>query len=269
MDFQHFRKDYRFDVAIDFDKYLDRRPLVEKHIAHVPDAKTYQRLFEDAPKTSLLGEVCNSYLICPSSAESIKAQNPKAKIIAVLRNPIERIFSQYLMNIKEGKTSEPDFLTEIKQDLGQVNRGWGISHQYHELGHYSHQLEPFFAAFPREQIKILFYDDFRKDSGLFLSTLFDFLNIPLIDIDTSKQLNQAGKPRLGKLNFLLTQLGIISFLKGIFPRNIRQLLAKLVYTQKGLPTLQKKEREYLSDYYRDELLRLETLLGKNLDHWKQ
>jgi len=269
MQFAHFRKDYGFDIAIDFDKYLRQRPLVEKHIAHVPDLRTYNALFEDAPKKALLGEVCNSYLICPSSAKAIRAHNSETKIIAVLRNPTERAFSQYLMNIKEGKTSEPDFITEIKTDLALAKRGWGVSHQYHELGQYAQQLSRFFEAFPKEQIKVLFFDDLKNDSQSFFTDLFEFLGIPSIAIDTSVKLNQAGKPRLGKLNFLLTQLGVVSFLKGIFPRSIRQQLAKLVYTQKGLPKLQYEERAYLLEYYRDEIVRLEALLNKNLDHWKQ
>lgn len=269
MQFTHFRKDYRYDVTIDFERYLSRRPLVEKHIAHVLDFKTYEALFDDAQEAAMLGEVCNSYLICPSSAKAIYQQNPKAKIIAVLRNPVERAFSQYLMNIKEGKTTESDFITEIKADLALNRRGWGVSHQYHELGHYASQLRPYFETFPNEQIKVLFFDDFKKDSTQFLKDLFNFLGVQQIPIDTSVKLNQAGKPRLGKLNFLLTQTGIISFLKSIFPRNIRQQLAKLVYTKKGLPKLQTEEREYLLKYYRDETANLETLLGKNLDHWKQ
>lgn len=268
MKFEHFRKDYQYDTELNYTSYLARSPLPKKHIAHVPDTATYQALFREIQANNLTGEVCNSYLICPSSAQTIKAHNPQTKIIAVLRNPAERAFSQYLMNIKEGKTTESDFLTELEADALQTHQGWGVSHQYRELGHYYKQIKRYYDVFPADQIKLLFFEDFKADPQKFLNDLFDFLGLPLADIDTETRLNEAGKPRLGKLNFLLTQLGIIAFLKKLFPGNIRQQLAKVMYTQKGLPSLQNNEREQLMDYYKEGIEGLEKLLGRTLNIWK-
>lgn len=269
MDHASFRKDYSYDVAIDFEKYLSQRPLKERHIAHVEDFATYQQLFFDAPAQSVLGEVCNSYLMSSSAAKAIKDQNPKTKIIAVLRNPIDRAFSHYLMNIKEGKTSESNFLKEIKSDLALSHKGWGVSHQYHEVGHYYSQLKRFYEVFPSEQIKVVLFEDLKADGQQFLNELFNFIGVDSQEIDTTKQLNTAGRPRLGKLNYLLTQLGIISILKGLFPRTIRQKLSEILYTKKGLPTLQPAERLYLLEYYKEETSQLEQLIGKNLEEWKR
>lgn len=268
MQFGRFRKDYQFDTELDYDKYLARTPLPQKHIAHVPDEATYTQLYREAEAHQTTGEVCNSYLICPSSAETIHAHNPKTKIIAVLRNPMERAFSQYLMNLKEGKTTEPDFLSELRADAGQEHRGWGVSHQYHELGHYYRQIRQYYEVFPAQQIKVLFFEDLKNNPKEFLNELFDFLELERIEVDTEKRLNEAGKPRLGKLNYLLTQLGIIAFFKKLFPKSIRQQLAKLMYTRKGLPTLQDSERAHLFKYYQQDIKGLERLLEKPLDFWK-
>lgn len=264
---ENFRKDYSHDVALDIEKYLSANHLSYRHIAHIDNTEHYQSLYREASEKMLTGEVCNSYLICPSAAAQLYQHQPKVKIVAVLRNPVDRVFSQYLMNLKEGKTLEKDFLKELESDLQTEPKGWGVSHQYHELGLYQEQLSRYFQLFRPEQIKVAFFEDLKQNPTQFLEEIFGFLGLPMEPIDTTQKLNASGKARFEKLNYVLTQTGVIRSLKTLMPRSARQRLAKVVYTQKGLPTISDEARAYLVEYYRDDAGRLEKLLNVNLNHW--
>lgn len=264
---ENFRKDYSHDIALDIEKYLAADQLSYKHIAHINNLEHYKALYREVPKNSLTGEVCNSYLICPNTAKNLYEHHPNVKIIAVLRNPIDRVFSQYLMNLKEGKTLEKDFLKELKDDLNTQPKGWGVSHQYHEVGLYYQQLNRYFHVFDPKQIKVVFFEDLKQNPVQFLEELFRFLGLPSEQIDTTQKLNASGKARFEKLNYLLTQTGVIRGLKAVIPRSARQHLARVVYTQKGLPTLSHEARTYLTEYYREDVHQLEALLNVNLKHW--
>lgn len=263
----NFRKDYSHDVALDIEKYLSTDRLSYRHIAHIADARHYKALYREASPQTLTGEVCNSYLICASAAAELHQYQPNAKIIAVLRNPIERAFSQYLMNLKEGKTLEKDFLKELQNDLETQPKGWGVSHQYHELGLYHQQLSRYFQVFKPEQIKVTFFDDLKQNPTQFLEDIFAFLEVRSQSIDTTNKLNASSKARFEKLNYILTQTGVIKRLKAILPRSARQRLVGLVYTQKGLPTINDDAQNYLTEYYRNDVNQLEKLLNVNLKHW--
>ncbi|MFT7589805.1 MAG: hypothetical protein ACI959_002025, partial [Limisphaerales bacterium] len=74
MDPAHFNRDYKHDVDINLDKWLDG-PMTKKiHIANVDNWEHYKRLFRDAEKAKSIGEASNSYLLCPSAAERIYEQ---------------------------------------------------------------------------------------------------------------------------------------------------------------------------------------------------
>jgi hypothetical protein len=130
----------------------------------------------------------------------------------MLRNPIERIWSQYIMNLREGKTLEKNFILEIEHDHAKTQKGWGVSHQYLELGLYYEQIKRFKDLFS-DRFKILYFEDFKLNSSAVLKELYTFLEIdPSVELLEDKKHNESAVPRFEKLNYFLANTGILPFL---------------------------------------------------------
>jgi len=268
MDPKHFRKDYAYDVALDLEKYFKNQPLKPVHIAQVTESKHYLKLYAGVKDEKVKGEICNSYLICESAAAEIKREFPNAKIAMILRNPIDRAFSQYLMNLKEAKAINRSFLEEIEKDQKSELKGWGISHQYLELGLYYEQVKRYFDLFPKEQIKIILYEEYKNSIESVLQELCDFLGVDNhFSFDTDLKLNEKGLPRFKYLNYALTQLGIIKLFKNLLSKPIRQKLARMIYSSDKLKEIQAEEREFLIDYYKEDITNLSNLIDRDLKSW--
>ncbi len=268
IDSRKFSKDYKHDVNVNLKTFLNSNMEQNIHIAHVENEEDYLKLFRNVTDQKAIGEASNSYLLYPSASREIKQKYPNAKIIMMLRNPIERAFSQYIMNLKQGKILNKDFLNEIQEDDKVENKGWGANHQYLFIGKYYQQVKRYLEIFDRKQVKIFFYDDYKKDAGRTVKLLFEFLEIDsTINVDTKTKYNEGGSPRFGKLNYFINQFGIISWAKRNLPRSMRTTFKRYFYSQKEMPVITPKERAWLIEYYKEDVLELSNLLNKDLSHW--
>ncbi|MBC8047522.1 MAG: sulfotransferase [Fimbriimonadaceae bacterium] len=266
--FEHFNLDYKQDISTDVAKYLSGDMEKKVHIAHVRSWEQYQQLFRDVKDEKAIGEVSNSYLYLPSSASAIKQKLADTKIVMILRNPIERLYSQFLMNLRLGKIAERDLLKEIQIDQDKKVKGWGVSHLYLEVGNYYEQVKRYYDLFPATQIKVIVFDDFKKDAKGVMKDLFQFVAVnPDFDIDMSQKYNEAGMPRFGKLNYILTQTGLYTLSKKIIPENFKQAVKKIFYSKSNIPKITAEEKKWLADYYRHDVNSLSQLLNRDLSGW--
>lgn len=270
MQFEHFNLDYRQDISVNLEKYL-AGPMDKKvHIAHVRTWEQYQQLFRDVKDEKAIGEVSNSYLYLPSTASAIKNKLPQAKVIMILRNPVERLYSQFLMNLRLGKIAETDLLKEIENDQQKKHKGWGVSHLYLEVGNYYEQVKRYYDHFPAGQIKVIIFDDFKKDAAGVMKDLFNFIGVdPSVQIDMSTKYNEAGVPRFGKLNYFLTQTGLYTLSKKLIPEGFKQSVKNIFYSKNKVPKISPHEKNWLINYYRSDIEALSGLLQRDLSEWLQ
>jgi hypothetical protein len=268
---KHFLHQYALDVRIDLDKYIASGMREPVHIAHVNEPRHYSALFSGVRGQKAVGEVSNSYMICPSAAAAIHRFNPEAKIIAVLRNPVSRAWSQYLMNLRESKTTCSDFLQEVKVDYEVYPKGWGANHQYLELGMYAKQLAPYFRLFGESRIHLIYYEAYRQEPAGAMRDLCRFLGIDSnFQFDFTVEKNTASLPRSKALNRFLVSSGVVKALKDITPKHLRSKLASVLYSKGSLPTLQPEHAAWLIDYYRDEVAQLAALTTVHPGiYWKE
>lgn len=268
MKFEHFNLDYRQDVEIDIDKYLEGTMDKKVHIAHVRTWEQYQKLFRDVKDEKAIGEVSNSYLSLPSAAAAIKTKLPQAQIVMILRNPVERLYSQFLMNLRLGKIAERDLLKEIAHDENKQVKGWGVDHMYLENGNYYRQVKRYYDLFSATQIHVILFDDFKKDAAAEMKKLFSFLGVDAgFQIDMSEKHNEAGMPRFGKLNYFLTQSGLYKLSKKIIPGNLKQKVKNIFYSKDNIPKMTAAERQWLIAYYKEDVQQLSVLLNRDLSAW--
>ncbi len=147
----------------------------------------YESHFASCKEGKICGEFSTSYLYAKDAAERIYTYYPQTKIIAILRNPIDRGYSQYRNTIKSGEIPETMSYDVFVQKEESV-RAQGL---YHE------QLMRYAALYPREQLLVLIYEDIRKDPVMFMKRIYAFLGIDdtFISSMVHDEINVARTPK--------------------------------------------------------------------------
>ncbi|MBA3646965.1 MAG: sulfotransferase [Chitinophagales bacterium] len=262
-----FRPNYARSLNKDLSKFLQGDMSDGIFHAFVKDWDQYTQLFKNVNGEKAIGEVTNSYLYSKEAAQNIFSRFSNAKIIMMLRNPVERAFSHYLMDLRIGYERD-NFMDALKKDMARDPKGWGISNLYVEVGMYYEQVKRYIDIFPERQRRIYIFDDFKKDPGLIVKDMFSFLGVnPNVEIDYSQKFNPSFIPKnkmIGKLN---SQKRIKDWLKGILPKSVKSKFKKTLYTDKNLPAITLSEKKYLSEIFRDNVMKLSQLLNRDLSNW--
>ena len=176
------------------------------------------------------GEITPSYLYWKPAMERIREYNPRIKLIILLRNPIDRAFAHW--NMQRFKNREPlDFLEALKEEPRRIAQPLALETRrfsYVDRGFYSGQLERVFTFFPREQVKLIRFEDFRDRKQDALDEIFDFLEVKRM---------QSGRD---------SDRNVVPYERGMRP----------------------DERKYLLTVFSAEITKLEQMLGWKLAEWR-
>lgn len=235
----------------------------------VTDIEAYEQMFAGATDEKAIGEATPLYLYYPKACDRIKHYIPHAKLIAMLRDPVERAFSNYVWAVQQG--AEPlDFAAAIAAEPERLKNNWGPRWHYKDPGFYYAQVKRYFDRFEREQIKIYLHEDFIANPLEIVRDMFQFLEIdPNFVPDLSRKFNRSGIPRnQAWQKFLSKPNAIKSVLKPFLPLQFRQKLQKDL-KEKNLfkPTLSPDMRQQLKECYREDILKLQELIERDLSNW--
>ena len=245
---------------------------------YIRDESSYLALFDDAVGVNRLGEASTWYLFSKVAAQEIKAFNSQAKVIIMLRDPVEMIYSLH-----------GQFLWTCNETLERFEQAWEVqadrragrsipveSHfpqglQYAEVASYSGQVQRYFEIFDRRDVTVILFDDFVSDMEGVYGQVLQFLEInpdfrpPFRVANVSKGLTNVALKR-----FFKTRPKLRWRLVSMMPRGLRLHLGRM--TDRLTPST---ERQPLSDEMRarlcthfvPEVQRLGELLGRDLSHW--
>jgi hypothetical protein len=235
--------------------------------AAVTRREDYVRLFDEVAGERAVGEVSPEYLVNERACEAIRAELPDVRLVAVLRNPVERAFSDYLMYRRDGVEPDADFGRALDQQEARRRRGEPTG-WYVETGFYGRQLARYYDAFPREQLDVHLFDDLTTDPDGTMGAIFTFLGVEPMPLRSVDQYNASGVPRNPLLAAALRSrrwLGAPA--KKLLPDRWRPALERIV--QRGLdrPSLAPEHRARLIDTYGDDVRLLERLTGRDLSPW--
>lgn len=136
--------------------------LQKLHRDSITQSAEYLALFSGAGPDQITGEASVRYLYNADAPGRIAEVRPDARIIMILRDPIERLRSHYAMNRAAGL--EPLELREaLEAEDARIEKGWGWDWHYVNVGLYSGQVQRYLDAFDREQILVLRHDELRSD----------------------------------------------------------------------------------------------------------
>lgn len=245
--------------------------------------KFYLSIFKKAPVNTIKGEFTPSYMLSPHVASRIYKHLPNVKIIACLRNPAERAYSDYRYNIQEDGRFNlyKDFEDTLEKDKDFVERGF-----------YYKQLKPYFDLFPKKNILIVFFEDLKKNPKEFIQNIFRFLglkNVNYVPSLVNQKLSKTGAyvityklPILNQLAYRINSNIKQNSLKSKFieKMGIEKIFFKIRYLNRtkivaknedviSIPPLKQETRDYLlNNIYREDIQNLEKLLNKVLSFWK-
>ncbi len=142
----------------------------------------YEQLHKHYPllaSSTIAGDCTPSYIYHQSASERIWNYNPKIKLLVLLRNPVERAFAHW--NMQRFKGREPlDFFDAVKEEktrIASAQPDEARRFAYVDRGFYAEQLERLFQFFPREQVKIVKFEEFREKQRETLASIFSFLEL--------------------------------------------------------------------------------------------
>jgi hypothetical protein len=156
--------------------YLDGPASNKRFGGLVTDWDDYVKLFSDAEDGQAIGEASVCYLWSETAAGNIARAAPGARIVMILRDPAERAFSQYLHGLTLGLV-RGTFREHVQANLGCTERKFGPSYPLLEFGLYYEQVGRYLGRFPRQNVFIRLYEEYRDDPLKVLAELLRFLGI--------------------------------------------------------------------------------------------
>lgn len=232
----------------------------------------YLALFSACPPGAITGEA-TTYLADEHTPATAGALVPRARLIAVLRHPVERAWSQYLHNWNEGCEPESSFEAAWDQDAHRRSLGWRPATAYQHRGYYAQHLTRWLAHFPREQCLILFYEDWRDRPVEVLAQVWRHLGVePIANPVITRENVSSRKPRWPWLHRRMVDQD--NPLRRLAQRALPLWARDAVTRTMGAanlgpgPRLNPSVRARLARTYHADLDHLETLTGRDLTLWR-
>ncbi len=246
------------------------REAVAQHCIHT--LADYQALFAQARPDHCVGESSPLYLYSHTASAQIKQHVPQVKLIAILRQPTLRAFSNFCHYRRAGLEPLPDFAQALAAEPERIARKWGPwpFWHYQQLGFYAEQLERYYQLFDRTQIFVCLHDDLQTNPTQLWSQLFTFLGVDTsFTPDVSVKHNIGGEPRSQALYALMTRPNALKqIFNALTPMRARRWLRDRIHNANvAQPLLDTAVRQQLNRTYQADILKLQRLIGRDLSHW--
>ncbi len=234
----------------------------------------YKEYFKEVKDEKAIGEASPSYLYFPECAKRIKQLIPDVKLIAILRNPIDRAFSAYMHAIRDGWEPVNNFTKALLEEEKRINQDWEIVWHYTKAGLYYEQLLHYFRLFDGSQIQIFLYEDLQNDPEKLIKNMYKFLNVDDANVpDFSTHPNVSGKVRSRFLfNFtnklFLNPNPIKNTARKLLPESVRwrftTSIRNLNIRKDPFP---EGIRPSLIDFFQNDIDNLQKLINRDLSSW--
>ena len=234
-------------------------------------------------KHKAVGDRSVFYLYSSVAAGKIREFDPSARVIVMLRNPVEMVYAlhfQLLLNLDEDVTDfrEAWELQEDRRRGKRIPRACNFPKAllYRDVGLMGSQLEHFYGVFPKEQVLPVVFDDFKADTRKVYERVLHFLDV---SPDGRRDFPRINLSKVQKSRFIARTLGRP-------PRRLRDLyyfwrrktgwrglervhkfLIQLGHRRQDRKPLDPEMRILLVDAFREDVEKLEHLLNRDLGHW--
>ena len=233
--------------------------------------KAYKRLFRDVKNENAIGDNSPDYLPCyqKSVKNIIGILGKEVKIIIILRNPVERAYTLYLKYINK------EYPSLSFEDALQKGGQYGVKEWYGyyplESGLYYKQVKAFLDSF--NNVRIYLTDELQTKPESVMKDLYEFL-----EVDHSFKSNFKARYNSypGRVTLLYSfylrvnaKFQVIAKLFSLMKFLVPARLKKIILLNPKKPKMKAQTRNYLKNYYREDIIKLEKLIRKDLSMWRK
>jgi Sulfotransferase domain len=234
-------------------------------------------LFDKVTNQKAIGEASVYSLYLPNAPLQIKKYVPQAKMFAILRNPADRAYSSYLHVVRQARERLP-FARALQEEPERIRRRWNAVWYFKTLGFYYEQVKRYFDTFGRNQIHVYLYEDFQREPVPLMKRVFEILGVDSSFVpDMSKRAKASYVPKNPAWEKFLHKTKVrVQFSEQHFPKRIRwrvhkvgELIDRVARSNRmsAPPPMPEDVRTSLLADYREDILKLQDLLNRDLSRW--
>ena len=259
-------KEPRF-FALEDEKLNFQNPDKAINKTSVTSLSEYYKLFDGVINETAIGEASPLYMYSTKAVERIAHYVPTAKLIAILRNPVDRAYSCYKHLIALDPYS---FADALHYEDKRISQNWAHLWHYRQGGYYYAQLKRYYDKFDKEQIKVLLFDDLKSKPLDVVQDTFSFIGVDSSYSPDLAYKNVSNNPKVKFLQNLFNSKNLVrAVAKDLVPAALRKTVAQKVrsWNSKDFLPMSEEVRLQLINGYRDDILNLQDLIDCELSHW--
>lgn len=237
----------------------------------ITDESAYLGLFRDCPAGARAGEASVGYLSAPDAPAALAATVPTARLVVVLRHPVDRAFSHWTYMRQLGWEPIGDFAAAIAASSGRLAAGWRRAWDYLEPGRYGKHLDRWFDHFDRSQLLVLFYEEWTSQPQDVLRVVCRHIGVePRDDLPVLKENATRGLRWPAIRRWMVSDSMPRRLARGLLPAGFRDRISRVVESANvgPKPRLDPEIRARLLDTYASDIDRLEAISGRDLSAWR-
>ncbi|MGA1133279.1 MAG: sulfotransferase family protein [Prochlorotrichaceae cyanobacterium] len=246
-----------------------------------PSLAEYLRYYEAADQEAHLGESSVFYLASHTAASEIYQFCPEARILMMLRNPVDMMYSWHSQLLFWGDENIETFGEALAAEP-QRRKGENLParrdhpspcYLYRDIARYTEQIQRYFKVFKQEQIQIIIFDDFKANPQAVYHSVLEFLGCQDQTFEPNFAVVNANKTirNRGLQQLLRHQPGFVRSLKTLVPPFLRKNMRKTIedYNTKSesRQPLSAELQSQLKQEFKVEVEALSQLLNRDLTHW--
>ena len=237
----------------------------------ISETNEYLALFARSEGCQWWGEASSSYFWDRNAPARISRVSPAAKFVVIVRDPVERAFSHYLNDLREGHERR-SFRAAIEDELSRDKHeiGWGRSPLYVECGYYTDSLRRYWDTFGREGVMLLVFEEFVQNPRSALEGVYSFLGV---DTEFARQvaveaLNRYQAPRNSLAQRMIGNPTLRRSGQTLVPRAVRAFARRLLLKTQPKPEMRESDRSFLRSLFEADVADLQQLTGRQFP-WLQ
>jgi hypothetical protein len=236
----------------------------------VTDRDAYLALYRGARPDQVRGEASVSTLYFPEALPRVREMAPDARLVCLLRDPVDRAFSAYGFMRTRGWEPCATFEEALADEERRIAEGWHHIWHYTAMSRYGEQLRNALEVFPREQLLVLRHEDLSADADAVLARVYDHIGVPPVPRTVSPDPHRSGEPRsrfLGRV--VSTHHPLKKLLSPVVPPALRRRLRRQIVDRNIVRTSYRPgtRRELVAAFGAD-LDVLEQVTGLDVSAWR-
>ena len=229
----------------------------------IRDIDEYLSLFEKVKEEKIVGEASGSYLTDIHACELIHQVSPQSRILISLRDPVDRIFSHYLMNAQLGTWTE-SFHERLQFELEHPVNKSELHLQIND-GMYSESVKKYLDVFGSQQVKIIIFEEWISNTNDTIEEILSFLglNNSITNFKNTGYHQFIGLPGPVAQRIITNSL-VGKIAKITLLRSSARFLRNKFLLKQPKPKMREEDREVLVKLYYNNVMKLQKILGRKL-----